>query len=223
MGFLVGNKFKYCHNLKKIAVFLPLTIGGFLFVNSLFSCSMNLWAGSGYLFTGLGLTIFFVRWLLWGDLDFTSGGVMLTVGFALGIISVFTGSKALDPAYNKLRVDIYSVFVEASLTCKGGSQPYINAARSCGVAPILDIMDLNYQLAKARYLNPTASIVDGVYHSTDGVKVDPCLVNYYKLSSQCPDAFVQLKIDHPELTSPEYFKQCLSLWGMIRGWIGRLF
>lgn len=217
------NKNKSYYNLKKIAVSLPLIIGGILFINSFFSCSMNLWAGSGYLFTGFGLTIFFVRWLLRGDLDFTSGGVMVSVGFVLGIISLLTGSKVLDPAYNKLRVDIYSVFVEASLTCKGDSQPYINAARSCGVAPILDVMDLNYQLAKARYLNPTASIVDGVYHSTDDVKVDPCLVNYYELSSQCPDAFVQLKNNHPELKSSASFNQCSSLWLKVRGWIGRLF
>lgn len=66
---------------------------------------------------------FFVRWVLRGDLDFTSGGVMVSVGFVLGIISLLTGSKVLDPAYNKLRVDIYSVFVEASLTCKRTANP----------------------------------------------------------------------------------------------------
>ncbi|MBL5882549.1 hypothetical protein [Lelliottia aquatilis] len=205
--------------LKWTAISAPTVIGGLLLVNNIFSCDFNLWAGGGQLFTGLGLSLFLLRWMIWGVLDFKVGGVMFALGVLLSIISVFSSSKALDPDYVNLRSDLRDAFIDASNNCRGDRQSYLNAAQACAIAPVMDLMDLNYQLMKAKYLPPTASLIDGVYHSTDGAKVDACLVSYFSISAQCPNSFVTFNLNHPEMKSVESLKQCSSFWQWIQSWV----
>lgn len=205
--------------LKWILILSPTIIGGLLLVNNIFSCDFNLWTGGGQLFTGLGLTLFLFRWITWGDCDFKVGGGMFALGVAFGIFGVFSSSKALDQDYVRLRSDLQDAFVDASANCQGDGKSYLNAAQICAMAAVMEVTDLNYQLMKAKYLPPTASLIDGMYHSTDDAKIDACLVSYFSLSAKCPNSFVTFNLNHPEMKSIESLKQCSSFWKWIQSWV----
>ncbi|EFH4884917.1 hypothetical protein A7J58_02410 [Enterobacter cloacae] len=205
--------------LKWILILSPTIIGGLLLVNNIFSCDFNLWGGGGQLLTGLGLSFFLLRRVIWGEFDFKVGGGMFALGVLLSIIGVFSSSKALDRDYVNLRSDLKDAFIDASNNCQGDRRSYLNAAQVCAMAPVMDLMDLNYQLMKAKYLPPTASLIDGVYHSNDGAKVDACLVSYFSFSTQCPNSFVTFNLNHPEMKSVESLKQCSSFWQWIQSWV----
>jgi hypothetical protein len=205
--------------LKWTAILSPTIIGGLLLIFNIFSCEVNLWTGGGQLFTGLGLSMFLLRCFMWGDLDLKVGGGMFALGVMFGIIGVFSSSNAFDQEYVILRSDLQDAFVDASSNCQGNRQSYLNAAQACAKAPLMDVMDMNYQLMKAKYLPPTASLIDGVYHSTDGAKIDACLVSYFSFSAQCPNSFVTFNLNHPEMKSVESLKQCSSFWQWIQSWV----
>ncbi|QCE29057.1 hypothetical protein [Enterobacter bugandensis] len=198
MAFVNLNNFY----IKMVVVCVPFVVGVGLACLSFFGHSHNLWTGFGYLITSVAVSFFLLRWLVWGDLNLANGSAIATIGGGLGLIGILAGSNIIDPAFIQVRTDLQESFLDASLNCKGNKTLFDGALTSCLAATSKDALALGQELIKARYLAPTLSLADGVYHSSDEAKADACLVNYYLLSKECPSSFIEFNKKHPEVANP---------------------
>lgn len=188
--------------IKMAVVCVPFIVGVGLACLSIFGHSHNLWAGFGYLIVSIAVSFFLFRWLVWNDLNFANGSAIATIGGGLGLIGILVGSNITDPAFIQVRIDLQESFLDASLNCKGDKALFDGALTSCLAASSKDALALGQELIKAKYLAPTLSLADGVYHSSDEAKADACLVNYYLVSKKCPDSFIEFNKKHPEIANP---------------------
>lgn len=192
---------KIFFNAVKLLVLISLLAGIYLFCKNAFGENGNLWAGLGGLVTSFSVAYFLFRWCVWNDLCFDNGSTLALIGTGLGLIGVLTGVKFVDPTVIELRTDLQDAYLNASLSCIGDKNIINKALMSCATAYPKEFLSLSNELAKATYLTPTLSLVDGVYHSTDEAKPDDCMTYYSSVSKQCPDSFVVFNIKHPEFAS----------------------
>lgn len=185
-------------NVVKVMVLISLITGVYVFCKNVFGEAHNLWAGLGGLVTSFSVAYFLFRFWVWGDLCFDNGSILATIGTALGLIGVFAGAKFAEPEVMKLRMDLQEAYLDASLNCIGDKNIINKALMSCATAYPKEFLSLSNELAKTRYLTPTLSLADSVYHSSDDVKTDGCMAYYSTVSKQCQDSFVIFNIKHPE-------------------------
>ncbi|MGH0045331.1 hypothetical protein P8775_12405 [Enterobacter cloacae] len=198
MAFFYLNNFY----IKMVVACIPCVVGVGLACLNFFGHNHNLWAGFGYLITSVAVSFFLLRWLVWEDLNFANGSAIATIGGGLGLIGILVGSNITDPAFIQVRIDLQESFSDASSYCKGNKALFDDALTSCLATSSKDVLALGQELIKARYLAPTLSLADGVYHSNDEAKADACLVNYYLLSKECPSSFIGFNKKHPEVANP---------------------
>lgn len=205
-GNLIKMKANFLFYVKIVLIFLFIAAGLLLCANEILGCKVNLWVGGSYIFAGFGGAVFMER-IFSKSMDFDIPCVIGGCMFLLGFIGIVTQSTALDIKHIDLRSDLTIAFKDASATCGDKSDIFNKAAQTCALGPVYTSTELIYQLSLAQHLNSSLTVIDGIAHSFDKVKVDPCIYNYYKYAGQCPGSFSTIKEKYKEF-SLEHIEVC---------------
>lgn len=205
-----GNLIKMIANVLyyvKIALIVLLIVAGILLcANEILGCKVNLWTGGSYILAGVGGAAAVER-IFSRELNLDTANIIVGAIFILGVIGIVNQSTALDIKHIDLRSDLTIAFNNASDKCGDKSVIFNNAAKTCALGPVYTSSELIYQLSLAQHLNSSLTVIDGIAHSFDKVKVDPCIYNYYKYAGQCPDSFGTIKEKYKEF-SLEHIEVC---------------
>ena len=205
-GNLIKMKANFLFYVKVALIVLFIAAGLLLCANEILGCKVNLWVGGSYILAGVGGAAAMER-IFSKELDLDTTNIIVVVVFILGVIGIVNQSTALDIKHIDLRSDLTIAFNNASDKCGDKSVIFNNAAKTCALGPVYTSTELIYQLSLAQHLTSSLTVIDGIAHSFDKVKVDPCIYNYYKYAGQCPDGFRTIKEKYKEL-SLEHIEVC---------------
>jgi len=156
----------------------------------------NWLAGLAMLGCGIyvAVAIFLREWnLLENQILPAISGIILIISLA----AVVVFNKAFDQDYQSANTEVFTAFINMdTLSCS--ITPELTALKEkgrsvCSTENYFEISDALGQFAKALYLSPPASLVDGVSSSlTHQNKPQSCGEIFKKAYSLCPNAFISV-------------------------------